>query len=108
MKRKIKLRIRRVSPGQAYAVLTALSIASCVLYVGFFAATMGYAAEREELRDSIAGLSTEISEAELDLLDRSRALTETVAAERGLVAATERRYAAPSALSYVPSAQTVR
>ncbi len=108
MKRKVHLRIRHVSPGQAYAVLTALSIASCVLYVGFFAATMGYAAEREQLRDSIASLSTEISEAELTLLERSRGLTETVAAERGFVAAAERRYAAPSSLSYVPNESTIR
>jgi len=108
MKRKVHLRIRRVTPGQAYAVLSALSAVFCVMYVGFFAATMGYAAERESLRDDIASLSTEISEAELVLLDKSRSLTETVASERGLVAAAERRYAAPTSLSYVPTPTNVR
>ena len=105
MKRQVKLRIRRVTPGQTYAILGVASCIFCALYVGFFAATMNYASQREELRDAIASLSTEISESELALLERSRSLTEDVAHGSGLVAIGERRYAAPTSLSYVAPAE---
>jgi hypothetical protein len=100
MKRKIQLNLKRVSPGQTYAILSGLCLIFCMLYLGFFAATMSYASERENARDDIASISTEISEAELALLARSKALTEETARQQGLVLATSKQYVSQTALTY--------
>lgn len=108
MKRQIKLRINKVTPGQTYAVLSALCLVFCLMYLGFFAATMSYASDREDLRDSIASISTEISESELELLARSKSLTEQTAAEQGLYLAESKRYVSTSAFTYNTEAANMR